>query len=58
MSAIKYPCDRCGKADIAERLIYSSRTGRRYCLNHAVCARRVAKLVRQGAEFDRGWLVG
>lgn len=57
MSAIKYPCARCGREDTAERMSYSRWTKQRYCHDTAACERRMAKLERQGAEFDRGFLV-
>jgi hypothetical protein len=38
-----HECTRCGKPDVAENLLYSSHTRKRYCLDFATCDRRARR---------------
>jgi ssDNA-binding Zn-finger/Zn-ribbon topoisomerase 1 len=42
----KHECARCGKHDIAERMVYSTHTRNRYCRDFGACDRRLARKAR------------
>jgi hypothetical protein len=47
--AVKYACERCGKKDVLERMVFSHWTRRRYCSDLDACERRVKRLKRAAA---------
>jgi len=42
-SPVRHLCDRCGRKQPAERMIYSTHTKRRYCADFGACDRRVKR---------------
>ena len=52
-----HSCARCGKRRPSGQATYSRFTRSYYCIDTAACERRMAKLTREGANFDRGFLV-
>jgi hypothetical protein len=48
-TAIKtYACERCGKRDIADNMIFSTHTHARFCQSFRLCDRRRARLQKRG----------
>jgi hypothetical protein len=50
-------CARCGKSGRAERFSHSRQSGHHYCLDVGACERRIRRLAKKGATFERGFLV-
>lgn len=52
-SAPRYACALCGKPNTADRMVYSTQTGSRFCppREFAACDRRAKKNARQGGSL-------
>jgi deoxycytidylate deaminase len=48
-SVARYPCSRCGKRDVADRMIFSTFTRNRYCRDMTNCDRRFHKNAKEAA---------